>query len=40
MEKKNVNGVNQLSGYRHFSKYLLLCSAEEIQIGLDQLEGE
>jgi len=24
-----VNGVHQLSGYQHSSKYLHLCSAEE-----------
>jgi len=24
-----VNGVHQLFGYQHSSKYLLLCSAEE-----------
>jgi len=25
----NDNGYRQLSGYKHSSKYLLLCSAEE-----------
>jgi len=36
-----VNEVNQLFGYRHSSKYLLLCSEEkEVHTGLKQHNGE
>jgi len=38
-----VSGVHQLFGYRPFSKYLLLCSAEgkkEMNSGLEQLKSE
>jgi len=35
-----VNGANQLFGYPYSSKYFLLCSAEEIHTGLEQLEDE
>jgi len=36
-----VNGVHQLFGYKHSSKYLLLCSTDkkETLTGLEQLEG-
>jgi len=42
MEKKTreVNEAHKLFGYPHSSKYLLLCPAEEIHSGFEQLEGE
>jgi len=44
MGKKNtmdVNGCHQLSGYRHYSKYLPLCSSEkETHTGLEQHEDD
>jgi len=38
--KNKYNGVHQLSGYQHTTKYLLLCSTEETHTGLEQHEGE
>ncbi len=36
-----VNGDQQLFGYRHYTKYNFSCSAEEkTHTGLEQLEGE
>jgi len=35
-----VNGAHQLFAFPFSSKYLLLCSAEEIHAGLERLEVE
>jgi len=35
-----VNGVHQLFGYPYSSKYLLMCSTEEINSCLGKLKGE
>jgi len=41
LNKMEVNGVPQLFGYWHSSKYLILCrQKKETHTGLEQFEGE